>query len=97
MRAALMRAFCDWDETKRILKMRPAPRPIDVSLSKPKRRSPRICLDEPGEQSTGAVDRPVSESQPESYCPASPELEMQDCQPKVIVTSGRRVAKPKVA
>lgn len=38
IRAALMRAWCDLEERKRILRMKPLPKSVDVSYRKPAKR-----------------------------------------------------------
>jgi hypothetical protein len=43
VRAALMRAWCDLEERKRVLRMKPLPKSVDVSQAKEQRRLARAA------------------------------------------------------
>ena len=47
IRAALMRAWCDLEERKRILRMKPKPRDIDVSKPRKSSRKPAAFVELP--------------------------------------------------
>ncbi len=66
IRAGIARAFCELEECKRKLKMRPLPKPVDVSkLGKGKRKA----------QSGPAYQEPEPKQAPEQAKPVAPVLQ----------------------
>lgn len=61
IRAALMRAWCDLEERKRVLKMKPLPRPIDTEKLRESKRAARAAR-QPHEPSF--VETPATPSTP---------------------------------
>jgi hypothetical protein len=106
-RAQLARALCAVLEEKRIMRMRPAPRPVDVPqpTNKARRSSEyRGPFHDDGTPMLATPDTPIEQdmdtqvwrnSSAAAQCIATPEIEAK--QPTVILTTARRVPKPKLS
>ncbi len=70
VRAALMRAWCDLEERKRVLRMKPLPKSVDVSQAKEQRRQARLAR-RPPDPNFLEVEKGISSSETPPGTPAA--------------------------